>query len=379
MRNVYINKIAYFLPNDPISNDEMEQYLGMIDGKPSKARGFVLRSNGIKTRHYALDKNGKSTHSNAQLVAQAVRNLTDEDFSIKDIELLACGTTSPDQLLPSHGVMVHGELQTRQMEIFSASGACVSGIQALKIGFMSVLSANSENAVCTGSEKMSTWLLAQKFHPEKDNPQQLFKADPYIAFEKDFIRWMLSDGAGAALLSNKPNEHTLSLKIEWIEMTSFADELETCMYAGAEKNEAGELISWNDMDPFRWYENHVFALKQDVRLLGENIVPVGIRHLTKSLKKHNLAPNDIDYILPHLSSEFFREKIRQGFVDNGVDIPAEKWFTNLTKVGNVGSASPYLMLGELMNSGRLSTGNKVLLMVPESARFSYAFVLLTVV
>ena len=51
---------------------------------------------------------------------------------------------------------------------------------------------------------------------------------------------------------------------------------------------------------------------------------------------------------------------------------------NLKKVGNVGSASIYLMLEELMNSGNLKKGDKILLSVPESGRFSYSYAYLTV-
>ncbi len=91
----------------------MENYLGMIDGNPSKAKYLVLRNNQIKTRYYALDKSGNTTHSNAQMTAEAIRKLTDKNFGIEDIELLACGTTSPDQLLPSHASMVHGELKSK--------------------------------------------------------------------------------------------------------------------------------------------------------------------------------------------------------------------------------------------------------------------------
>jgi 3-oxoacyl-[acyl-carrier-protein] synthase-3 len=62
-----------------------------------------------------------------------------------------------------------------------------------------------------------------------------------------------------------------------------------------------------------------------------------------------------------------------------MNILAEKWFYNLTRVGNVGSASPYLMLEELFHSGKLKKGDRLLVMVPESARFSYAYLYLTVV
>lgn len=64
---MYINRIASYLPNKPISNDEMEDYIGMIGGKPSRVRSIVLRQNGIKTRYYGLDKEHKITHSNAHL------------------------------------------------------------------------------------------------------------------------------------------------------------------------------------------------------------------------------------------------------------------------------------------------------------------------
>ena len=65
--------------------------------------------------------------------------------------------------------------------------------------------------------------------------------------------------------------------------------------------------------------------------------------------------------------------------NNGIFIPEDKWFLNLHKVGNVGSASAYLMLEELFHSGQLKSGQKILLMVPESARFSYTYALFTVV
>jgi 3-oxoacyl-[acyl-carrier-protein] synthase III len=74
-REVYITKTANFLPNEPVSNDAMEEYLGMINSKPSKSRRIVLRNNGIKRRFYAISKEGKATHTNAQMTALAVKEL----------------------------------------------------------------------------------------------------------------------------------------------------------------------------------------------------------------------------------------------------------------------------------------------------------------
>ena len=71
---VYIIKTASFLPNDPVSSDEMEEYLGLINGKPSKSKKIVLRNNGIKRRFYAISKEGVATHTNAEMTALAVNN-----------------------------------------------------------------------------------------------------------------------------------------------------------------------------------------------------------------------------------------------------------------------------------------------------------------
>jgi len=151
------------------------------------------------------------------------------------------------------------------------------------------------------------------------------------------------------------------------------------MCEGAIKNEDASLTGWNDMAADEWNTQSVFSYKQDTRLLGENIVPRGGMFISELMKKHNLKGTDVDYYLPHMSSEFFKKQIFDYHAKIGMDIPYEKWFYNLPQVGNVGSASPYLMLEELMNNDRLKKGDRLLVMVPESARFTYAYMYLTVV
>ncbi len=377
-RTVYINRITKYLPGDPVNNDEMEEYLGMVDGKKSRAKSIVLRNNRITKRFYSRDKEGNSTHTNAELTVEAIKALCNDTFQLNDIELLTCGTTSPDQLLPAHGVMVHGLLKSRPIEAISFSGSCCSGMNALKYAYMSVLTGNSNNAVSTGSEKLSTWMSAQNFEQESFKLKEI-EDNPIIAFEKEFLRWMLSDGAAAVLLSNKPNTDGLSLKIEWIEICSFANELETCMYMAADKDENGNLKGWSEYKPTEWLDKSIFAMKQDTRLLEKNIARLGTKKYVELFKKHNVDPQSIDWFLPHISSEFFRSKVDEEMKLYGVDLPQEKWFVNLAQVGNIGAASIFISLEELMNSGKLKKGQKIALTVPESARFSYANAILTVV
>ncbi|MCY1550526.1 hypothetical protein D9M68_867890 [compost metagenome] len=80
-----------------------------------------------------------------------------------------------------------------------------------------------------------------------------------------------------------------------------------------------------------------------------------------------------------MSSHYFVSGLAKALEEKGVPVPAERWFMNLASVGNIGAGSIYLMLEELFASGRLKEGEKILLSVPESARFTYSYALLTVV
>jgi len=376
MSEVYITRISKFLPNNPVSNDEMEDRLGVINGKTSKARRIVLRNNQIKTRYYAIDEENNITHNNAQLTSKAVEMLCDDSFKKEDIEILSCGTSSPDQILPSHTSMVHGFLKNGNIEINSPSGACCSGMNALKYGFMAVKSGMNKNAVCAGSERTSSWMKSDIFETEVKHLEEL-EEKPILAFQKDFLRWMLSDGAGAVLLESEPKGE-LPLKIEWIQGFSYASEIDACMYAGADKLEDGFLKPWSEYSSDVWGEMSLFAMKQDTRLLGKNILVKGVESLKAAIDKHGVKASEIDYYLPHISSYYFKDGLYKEMEAQGVHIPWENWFMNLYKVGNVGAGSIYIMLEELVTSGKLKKGDKILLSVPESARFSYMYALLTV-
>jgi len=374
--SVYITGISKYLPNQAVENDAMEDYLGVINGKSSRTKTIVLRNNGISSRYYALEKGGAPTHTNAELAAAAVEALFDARFTPSDLQLLACGTASPDQLVPSHAAMVHGLLGGAPIEIASFAGSCCASVQAMKLGHMSVLSGNTSNAICVGSEMLSHWMLAKFFQKEMDR-EQLLNASPMLSFDKEFLRWMLSDGAAAIRLENKP-AGDLPLKIEWIDTRSYANENKTCMYVGAEKDKQGELHGWSTYAPDDWLAKSIFSVKQDTRLLGDRIVKHGIQFAKDVVKARALDMDSIDYFLPHLSSELFRRPIYEGMRDAGIHLPMEKWFTNLASVGNVATASFILMLEELARTKPLKSGQRILIFVPESARFSYGVALLTV-
>lgn len=381
--HAHIVAMGRFLPNAPVANEAMEAVLGQVGERPSRARRITLRNSGIVSRHYAIDAaSGRPTHSNAQMAALAVREALDRvGWRVADLSLLACGTSSPDQLKPAHAHMVHGELGEAALEAVSLAGVCGSGMAALRHADLAIRAGDCARAACTGSELASSFMAARNFWQESGETVDEAERTPVLAFEKDFLRWMLSDGAGAALLASEPLPDRMALRIDWIDGVSLAHREPVCMYSGARKLDDGRLEGWRNAEsPVQVVREHYLAVKQDARLLEARIPQlIGRDTLLPIARKRGLVAAEIDWLLPHYSSHYFRATLRDCLAALELEIPESRWFTNLSQVGNVGSASIYLMLEELLRSGRLARGQKILCFVPESARFSVYYMQLTVV
>ncbi|WP_271769849.1 beta-ketoacyl-ACP synthase III [Aquimarina algiphila] len=371
MKNVYITSSGVYLPNKPISNDEIEHYLGEINGEKSAVKDRILKQNGIKQRYFALNTKQESTHSNAQLAVNAIEQaIAKSSLSQKEIELLSTGTTQGDLPVPGFASMVHGGLNSAACEVASFQSVCASSMMALKNAYVQIKSEEKQNAVCVGSEFASRLFKASRFEAQK------MKSVP---FDTEFLRWMLSDGAGALVLENKKSIKGISLKIEWIDLKSHAHTFPVCMYTGKNSNQNEAEKTWLDYADYESAsKDGAINLKQDVRLLNK-VVQTGVSHYFELIDKGMITPKDIDWLCCHYSSEYFKKPIKDLMEKGGGEIAEEKWFSNLVSKGNTGAASIFIMLEELMYSGKLKEGQSILCMVPESGRFITSFMKLTVV
>ncbi|QHW31205.1 3-oxoacyl-ACP synthase [Paenibacillus rhizovicinus] len=376
MNAVYITSIGKFLPGSPIDNDEMEAYLGRIGGKSSKAMRRILDQNKIQYRHYAIDKEQQSLYSNAEMAAGAIRDALERNHAdlVNQVDFLAVGTTQGDLLVPGFASMVHAETGLPVMEIATHHGVCGSGMQAIKNAYLQVQSGEKKAAISCASEFPSRVFKHTRFEA-----QAKFMDRP-IPFDTDFLRFMLSDGAGAAVLQHQPSDQGLSLRIEWIDNQSYANLYDTCMYAGMNKDSTyGKQASWLDYASIHEAADEgAINLKQDIRLVDE-MPKVGVKRFFELVDEGRVDPSAIDWMVCHYSSHYFRDEIFRLMQLGGMTIPEDRWFTNLYTKGNTGAASIYIMLEELLNEGYLKPGEQVLCMVPESGRFQTSYMLLTVV
>lgn len=374
VNDVYITSLGTFFPGPPITNDEMESYLGYVGGKPSRYRALVLRQNRIKTRHYAIATDGRALHSNAEMAAAAILDAVSRSEVLRsDIGYLATSTTIGDFLLPGLASNVHALLGIDPIEIANFQSVCVGSLMAMKAAYTQLKAGEHTCATVSGSEFSSRF-----FRPGFYEHTDVFGSDGEVPFQAEFLRFTLSDGAGAAILETKPNERRRSLKIRWIDIRSYADRFEPCMLAGGVRT--GDTWKyWGDFgsagDAAR---AGALLLTQDVKLL-KRMLPIWISHFVDLIGLGMFAVDEVDHYCCHYSAHSLRDEATTYFRAAGALIDETKWFSNLATRGNMGSASIFALLEELYAGGRLRPGETILCQVPESGRALSGLMLLEVV
>jgi 3-oxoacyl-[acyl-carrier-protein] synthase-3 len=373
MSDVHINGLGAFLPSEPVPNDDMEEYLGYVFGKPSKYRTLTLKQNQIKHRHYALDKQGHSLHSSAGMAAAAINAaVKNSEISLGDIDYLATSATLGDSLVPGLAAHVHAALGVREIEIANFQSVCASAMMALKSAYVQLKAGEHACAAVSGSEFASRY-----FRPGNYECVAAYKAAGQIPFQADFLRFTLSDGAGAVILETKPNTRQLSLKIDWIDIRSYAHRFDTCMVGGAVRHDTWHY--WGSFgNPIEAAEAGALILVQDFDLM-KRMLPVWVSHYLDLIDKKRIVIDEIDHVCCHYSSHGLRREIVVLLEQAGAMIDETRWFTNLYTKGNTGAASIFIMLEELYHQGGLKKGQKILCHVPESGRCLNGFMLLQVV
>ena len=373
LRDGYITGTGAFLPGAPVSNDQMEEHLGRVAGRDSLFGKKALRWNGVESRHYAMAPDGSVSHSNAQMCALAVgAALERAGLAPRDLGMLAAATTQGDLLAPGHAAQVHAELGGRPMEIASFQSVCGSSLMAAKAAWLNVRAGEHDVTAACAGEFSSRW-----FRPSFYEGTALVDAKGRIRAEADFLRFTLSDGAGGVVIEAKPRPG--ALKINFIDIISLADRYDPCMWAGATvEDRTDPLAFWAKAGPRAAHEAGAIALLQDFELL-KRVIRAWVGVYLEKVDQGRIVPADVDHCLVHYSAKSLRAEIVSLLEDTAGMIPQEKWFSVLREVGNVGSASIWLMLDRLMRSGQVKPGQKILCVVPESGRALVGFMMLEAV
>ena len=363
----YLTGFGRYLPGEPVDSDGIAARLGGDDPVTERIRRRILDSNGILQRHYALDEHGEPTELNEQLAVRALHAaLDDRGIGASDLRMLACATTMGDVLVPSFASMVHGRLGGGPMQLLSASGVCASSLAALDAAVSKIRLGDHPRAAVVASELPSRSLRQRRYDGIR------------AGMDAHFLRWMLSDGAGAVIVEFQPHPTKPSLRVDWVRQVSLAHEHDVCMRAGM--TGSGPVVggTWQDGDIAAADAAGMFLLRQDVSML-DDLAQAGIAQFEQLVDIGLVDVQHLDHVVCHYSTNLFRDVAFDALRRRIPTLDTDRWFSNLETRGNTGAASIFIALEEAWHDGRFAPGETVLLAVPESGRFSFAFAHLTVV
>jgi 3-oxoacyl-[acyl-carrier-protein] synthase-3 len=354
--NCHITGTGSFLPGEAVANAAIPDFMGELGGE-ALVRRRILRMNGIKSRHYALDRGQYATHDVHEMAALAAGRCLGGKAGA--FTYLSAGSTNTPLVGPGLSSILHSRLAEHGLvagglEINSNSGICTSSAQALVNACRAVASGDHLEALCIGVEQPSAILKSTVIRPPDDRDDH--RDDPTGSkwFMSVFLRSMLSDGAGAALLRERPAPDRISYRVNWTHSRSFAHETPLCMSL----------------------ESRSLLLSQDVAVLAKHMKPCVDHFMRGAMSRHGESLADYRVVLPHLSSFYFKSYMLDVLTELGHGRAVEHW-TNLETAGNTGAASIFIMLDEFTRTRPPAHGDKVLLFIPESGRFNFVVISLT--
>lgn len=368
--HVYLKSAGLHMPGEPINNTEMDAYIAPLNRISGRIKHRILAENGIQQRYYAINPEGNTTISNAAMAAQAIQAcLAQGELPLGQVSMLASGSSGGDTLMPGFANMIQGELGAPPMETVSVHGICAAGVGAMQAVAQGVELGGHQLGLAVASEMPSRLFKRSRFS------SQDYNAD----FDAHFLRWMLSDGAGAALLGRRdaPGDMLpgLRLRLRWIHQKSFSGDYPVCMQLGLTRDgQHGHLDypAWSAAEA-----DGALSLRQDIRLLP-HLFDIGIHEYVQLVRDKWVDPSRIRHFLCHYSSEKFIPVVEDLMAKAGLSIPKPYWYSNLAWRGNTGAASILIMLAEFLQTRTLTPGEQILCYIPESGRFTTAYMLIEV-
>jgi 3-oxoacyl-[acyl-carrier-protein] synthase-3 len=366
--DVFIAGTGHHLPGAPVDNEGMDAYIAPLNRISGRIKQRILAENGIRTRHYAIGPDGATRESNAQMAAAAIREaLADARRDLSQVDLLACGTSGGDAIMPGFANMVQGELGAPPMHTHTSVGVCASSLGALAFAAGQVQQGDARVALAVGSDLPSRMFKRTRFAPRG------YDAD----FNAHFLRWMLSDGAGALLLAHRDelDAGTPRLRLKWVHQKSFSGDHPVCMQLGLNLEGSRSYLDYDSSSAAE--ADGALALRQDIRLLP-NLFDIAIHEYAGLVRRGLVDPKRVDHFLCHYSSERFRPVVDELMHKAELAIPQPRWWTNLATRGNTGAASLFVMLSDFVRTHELKEGEQIFCFVPESGRFTVAYALFEV-
>jgi 3-oxoacyl-[acyl-carrier-protein] synthase-3 len=295
-----------------LSNAELEK---MVDTSDE----WITTRTGIKERRLAA--NGEFT---SDLATQAaLRAMAKAGVTAQQLDLIVVATITPDMPFPSTACLVQRRLGARRAAAFDIEAACSGFIYALEIAQQFIMSRTYDTVLVIGAEKLSS----------------------IVDWEDRNTCVLFGDGAGAAVLQNRPNAHGL---------------LTAVMGADGQKSDLLFMPGGGSKCPAS--KDSVISRMHYLRMEGKETFKNAVQAMQtaaeEALKRCEIDITRIKCIIPHQANRRIIDAVAER-----LGAKQEQLFVNLQKYGNTSAASVAIALDEAVGSGRVQRGDLILLMV----------------
>lgn len=299
-----------YVPERRLTNDDLSK---MVDTNDE----WITQRTGIRERRIAGP--GESTATLA--TAAARRALAAAGLSPGELDLIVCGTISPEMTFPATACFIAAALGLNSTPAFDVTAACSGFIYTLETAASFVKLGRYRNVLVIGAETLS------RLTDYKDRSSCI----------------LFGDGAGALVLQRSSDTHR-GVIYSGLHADGNGWEMLCCLPGSRYPLDEAMLASRNQFMKIKGREVYKFAVQRFEELIED------------AMRKCELTPADIKLIVPH--------QVNKRIIDSAMDklgLGAEKAYVNIDKYGNTSAASIPIALDEAWRAGKLSVGDVVIL------------------
>jgi 3-oxoacyl-[acyl-carrier-protein] synthase III len=352
VRPVQISGTASYLPGEPLTNADIERLVGPLPPE-------ILEGIQVERRHWMIDtETGEHLVNNSEMAATAAKDaLSASGLAADDVQLLVLSTASPDYLLPPEVTFVQEALGLERCATIEIRSGCAGAVEALDVAQMYLARGTYDNAVVIGSEAISPLLAPVFLGRDPDSIRMRERMNPYN----------FGDGAGAIVLQagDGDGRGILAAKIASV---------------GGKRKPGMQIVGAGTHAPVhRQLESkRLVDLQVDVVESGRFTPFVLTEALTELLAAGAVQAEEIDLcIIPEGNAGYMVDELKEAGLLTSEWLALEgKIFENLTEVGATGSAAVPLALDEAWRAGKVSPGDRVMLLAIETSKWKYAGMIL---
>jgi len=350
-----------FLPGKAIPSGEVDYYLGELPDAPEKIRKWMGRVRGLMKEllevefyHFAFDPVSRTfTEDNVTMSVKAAKKaLTDAGMCARDIGLIVYGSAHQDQM-PTASVRIQEGLGIEQCGEISVHANCTSAYKALLLAFDMLRNGRYKTALVISSGISSSELIAEYYN------------QPIVKKEELFLRYFLSDGASALVLTAEDIRKD-GLFVEHVYMESIGGNKPSAM------GNRRPAYFMNPKEEFEKGYHHLAQMFQEELRANfhEEDGSVFIKGLQRMISKYDISIENLRFFQVNFPSKHITELIMDECAALGIH--RECLYSKMATMGYIGPPMALLCLDRIKKEETLADGELILSFVTEVSKFMQA-------